>query len=100
MQIYHDYMAAFAAAMGSHLGTTITNIEVGMGPAGEMRYPAYQSNLWTFCGIGEFQCYGANVPHWRCRSSSPRQVRAGQPAASRHQLRTAQLGVGCRAHTT
>ncbi|KAL2652859.1 hypothetical protein R1flu_020987 [Riccia fluitans] len=34
-------------------------IQVGMGPAGELRYPSYpESNgTWKFPGIGEFQCY-------------------------------------------
>lgn len=32
---------------------------MGMGPAGELRYPSYPegNNLWRFPGIGEFQCY-------------------------------------------
>jgi beta-amylase len=32
---------------------------VGMGPAGELRYPSYpESNgTWKFPGIGAFQCY-------------------------------------------
>ncbi|MQK21570.1 glycosyl hydrolase family protein, partial [Escherichia coli] len=34
------------------------DIEVGLGPAGELRYPSYpQSQGWVFPGIGEFQCY-------------------------------------------
>lgn len=34
-------------------------IQVGMGPCGELRYPSYpESNgTWKFPGIGEFQCY-------------------------------------------
>lgn len=29
---------------------------VGLGPAGELRYPSYQENQgWVFPGIGEFQ---------------------------------------------
>ncbi|KAA8524567.1 hypothetical protein F0562_010990 [Nyssa sinensis] len=36
----------------------ITDIEVGLGPAGEMRYPSYpESQGYVFPGIGEFQCY-------------------------------------------
>lgn len=35
---------------------TITDIEVGLGAAGELRYPSYQETLgWVFPGIGEFQ---------------------------------------------
>lgn len=34
----------------------IIDIEVGLGPAGELRYPSYpQSQGWVFPGIGEFQ---------------------------------------------
>ena len=34
---------------------------VGMGPAGELRYPAYPEGdgRWRFPGVGEFQCYDA-----------------------------------------
>lgn len=33
-----------------------TDIEVGLGPAGELRYPSYPQNQgWVFPGIGEFQ---------------------------------------------
>ncbi|MCI34525.1 beta-amylase, partial [Trifolium medium] len=36
----------------------IIDIEVGLGPAGELRYPSYPQNQgWVFPGIGEFQCY-------------------------------------------
>lgn len=35
---------------------SIVDIEVGLGPAGELRYPSYtQSQGWKFPGIGEFQ---------------------------------------------
>lgn len=34
----------------------ISDIEVGLGPAGELRYPSYpQPQGWVFPGIGEFQ---------------------------------------------
>lgn len=34
----------------------ITEIEVGLGPAGELQYPSYpESQGWKFPGIGEFQ---------------------------------------------
>lgn len=37
----------------------LQEIQVGLGPCGELRYPAYpESNgTWKFPGIGEFQCY-------------------------------------------
>ena len=34
----------------------VTEVEVGLGPAGELRYPSYpQTHGWRFPGIGEFQ---------------------------------------------
>ena len=34
-------------------------VTVGLGPAGELRYPAYPEGdgRWRFPGVGEFQCY-------------------------------------------
>lgn len=40
----------------------IVDIEVGLGPAGELRYPSYpQSQGWVFPGIGEFQVNFVNL---------------------------------------
>jgi len=57
LQIYADYMQSFADNFKQFMPQTINQVQVGMGPAGELRYPAYQTNKWTYCGIGEFQCY-------------------------------------------
>ena len=57
LSAYKDFMSAFKSSMGSYLGTTINEIQVGAGPSGELRYPAYQMDKWTFCGVGEFQSY-------------------------------------------
>ncbi|KAK9052989.1 hypothetical protein SSX86_029619 [Deinandra increscens subsp. villosa] len=59
IQVYSDYMAAFQQRFNNYLGNVIVEIQVGMGPCGEMRYPSYpESNgTWRFPGIGEFQCY-------------------------------------------
>ena len=47
---------------------TITEIEVGLGPCGELRYPSYpQTQGWTFPGIGEFQV--ALLSHYPLRLS-------------------------------
>ncbi|KAL4201510.1 hypothetical protein AMTRI_Chr02g216480 [Amborella trichopoda] len=36
----------------------ISEIEVGLGPCGKLRYPSYPASQgWLFPGIGEFQCY-------------------------------------------
>lgn len=59
VQCYADFMRAFRDNFKQHLGDTIVEIQVGMGPAGELRYPSYpeQNGTWRFPGIGAFQCY-------------------------------------------
>ncbi|CAN6723150.1 unnamed protein product [Malus baccata var. baccata] len=59
IQVYTDYMRSFRDRFIDYLGDVIVEIQVGMGPCGELRYPAYpESNgTWRFPGIGEFQCY-------------------------------------------
>ncbi|KAG8073411.1 hypothetical protein GUJ93_ZPchr0006g41370 [Zizania palustris] len=59
VQCYGDFMRAFRDHFASFMGNTIAEIQIGMGPAGELRYPSYpESNgTWSFPGIGEFQCY-------------------------------------------
>lgn len=59
IQVYSDYMASFRDTFKEYFGDVIVEIQVGMGPCGELRYPSYpESNgTWRFPGIGEFQCY-------------------------------------------
>ncbi|KAJ4801500.1 Beta-amylase [Rhynchospora pubera] len=59
IEMYHDYMKSFRENMEDFLAAgLIKDIEVGLGPAGEMRYPSYpEAQGWAFPGIGEFQCY-------------------------------------------
>ncbi|XP_008794866.1 beta-amylase 3, chloroplastic [Phoenix dactylifera] len=59
IQVYADYMRSFHERFSDYLGDVIVEIQVGMGPCGELRYPSYpESNgTWRFPGIGEFQCY-------------------------------------------
>ncbi|GAV70453.1 Glyco_hydro_14 domain-containing protein [Cephalotus follicularis] len=59
VQCYSDFMRAFRDNFDHLLGDTIVEIQVGMGPAGELRYPSYpeQNGTWKFPGIGAFQCY-------------------------------------------
>ncbi|XP_043706602.1 beta-amylase [Telopea speciosissima] len=59
IQVYSDYMKSFRENMWDFLEEgLIIDIEVGLGPAGELRYPSYPQNQgWVFPGIGEFQCY-------------------------------------------
>lgn len=50
-------MKSFRENMSDFLKSElIIDIEVGLGPAGELRYPSYpQSQGWEYPGIGEFQ---------------------------------------------
>lgn len=59
IQCYSDYMRAFRDKFRYLLGETIVEVQVGMGPAGELRYPSYPelNGTWKFPGIGAFQCY-------------------------------------------
>ncbi|KAJ0251159.1 hypothetical protein HA466_0135360 [Hirschfeldia incana] len=59
VQLYSDFMNSFKENMSDLIQSgDIVDIEVGLGPAGELRYPSYpQSQGWEFPGIGEFQCY-------------------------------------------
>ncbi|KAJ9549865.1 hypothetical protein OSB04_022408 [Centaurea solstitialis] len=59
VQVYSDYMRSFKQKFNNYLGDVIVEIQVGLGPCGELRYPSYpESNgTWRFPGIGEFQCY-------------------------------------------
>ncbi|KAJ0983445.1 hypothetical protein J5N97_011700 [Dioscorea zingiberensis] len=49
-QIYSDYMKSFRKTMSDFLEEgLITDIEVGLGPAGEMRYPSYpETQGWCY----------------------------------------------------
>lgn len=51
---YSDFMEAFADALREHLRDgTIVEIQVGMGPCGELRYPSYMlSQGWDYPGVG------------------------------------------------
>eukprot|EP00245_Coleochaete_scutata_P005899 TRINITY_DN19887_c0_g1_i1.p1 TRINITY_DN19887_c0_g1~~TRINITY_DN19887_c0_g1_i1.p1 ORF type:complete len:653 (-),score=88.43 TRINITY_DN19887_c0_g1_i1:1006-2964(-) len=59
VQIYGDFMESFRSNFSEFLGDTIVEVSVGLGPAGELRYPSYPEGdgRWRFPGIGEFQCY-------------------------------------------
>jgi len=60
LELYSDWFAAFAGAFAPDLGGTVVQVMVGLGPAGELRYPSYPLSQWRYCGIGQFQ---ASDPH-------------------------------------
>ncbi|XP_057540534.1 inactive beta-amylase 4, chloroplastic isoform X1 [Amaranthus tricolor] len=59
LQCYEDFIFNFLDKFDLLIGHTIEEISVGLGPAGELRYPAhpYADGRWRFPGIGQFQCY-------------------------------------------
>jgi len=61
LQMYQDWLSAFASTFKADLGQTIATVQVSMGPAGELRYPAYQLAHWKFCGTGAFQAFDKNA---------------------------------------
>ncbi|KAL7718947.1 Beta-amylase [Entamoeba marina] len=62
IELYTDYMKAFKNEFSSFLNSgEINEIQVGMGPCGETRYPSYPLSRWTYCGVGEFQCSDKNA---------------------------------------
>lgn len=61
IQAYTDFMRNFRDTFRPFLGVVITGIQVGMGPAGELRYPSCPTQkltwAWRTRELGEFQCY-------------------------------------------
>lgn len=58
VQAYSELLASFAREFAPLLGNVICDVDIGLGPKGELRYPSTPpDSRWTFPGIGEFQCY-------------------------------------------
>lgn len=59
LQAYRSFIKAFVQSMDEKglMGETVIELQIGMGPCGELRYPSYPLSRWKFPGIGEFQCY-------------------------------------------
>lgn len=82
VQMYADFMDSFRAnVMGGDTAGTVVAVEVSMGPAGELRYPAYKSG--TYPGVGEFQSYdrylAASVAAAASAAGRPEWGRSGGP---------------------
>ena len=79
VRAYADFISAFATRFRSALTSgTIAEVTVGLGPAGELRYPSYPEGdgRWRFPGVGAFQCYDAHMK----RSLASAALAAGEPA--------------------
>ncbi|KAK2972506.1 hypothetical protein RJ640_002317 [Escallonia rubra] len=59
VEVYFDFMRSFRVEFDEFFaGGIISEIEIGLGPCGELRYPSYPAKHgWKYPGIGEFQCY-------------------------------------------
>ncbi|KAK6140620.1 hypothetical protein DH2020_025637 [Rehmannia glutinosa] len=59
VEVYYDYMHSFRVEFDEFFEDgVISEIEIGLGPCGELRYPSYPAQHgWKYPGIGEFQCY-------------------------------------------
>uniref|UniRef100_A0A061RBW3 Beta-amylase n=1 Tax=Tetraselmis sp. GSL018 TaxID=582737 RepID=A0A061RBW3_9CHLO len=77
--IYGDLMEAFRECFSADLGSLITDVVVGAGPHGELRYPSYPRGRWHFPGVGEFQCYDRRM----LESLSQAAREAGEPSWGR-----------------
>lgn len=58
-EVYYDYMRSFRVEFNDFFEDDIISlIEIGLGPCGELRYPAHPvKHGWRYPGVGEFQCY-------------------------------------------
>ncbi|WOL15108.1 hypothetical protein Cni_G23889 [Canna indica] len=55
VEIYRDFMQSFRENMADFLDTgMITDVEVGLGPSGELRYPSYPEAQGWIAGIHWF----------------------------------------------
>lgn len=55
LQCYFDLMHSFHhkfRPLYSDDGGLVKEVAIGMGPAGELRYPSFRSEKWEFPGIG------------------------------------------------
>ena len=51
VQLYGDFITSFRAKFGHLMPSLINEVQLGLGPAGEMRYPSYLlSHNWVYCG--------------------------------------------------
>jgi beta-amylase len=60
---YKDFMVAFASQFEKYLDNgTVVEIQVGMGPCGELRYPSYMmSEGWNYPGVGLICAHDAGM---------------------------------------
>jgi len=57
LDMYEDFMHSFATTFAHFIPNVVIEAQIGLGPAGELRYPSYPLAFWNFPGVGQFQCY-------------------------------------------
>ncbi|KAG6486343.1 inactive beta-amylase 9-like [Zingiber officinale] len=58
LEAFEEFFQSFRVAFTDLMNSTITDITVGLGPNGELRYPSFPSSGGkSSTGVGEFQCY-------------------------------------------
>eukprot|EP00285_Hemiselmis_virescens_P002392 CAMPEP_0173410168 /NCGR_PEP_ID=MMETSP1356-20130122/73955_1 /TAXON_ID=77927 ORGANISM="Hemiselmis virescens, Strain PCC157" /NCGR_SAMPLE_ID=MMETSP1356 /ASSEMBLY_ACC=CAM_ASM_000847 /LENGTH=489 /DNA_ID=CAMNT_0014371763 /DNA_START=24 /DNA_END=1493 /DNA_ORIENTATION=- len=75
LEMYRDLMQSFADRYQHFIPDVINEAQIGLGPAGEMRYPAYPLKHWSFPGSGQFQCYDKYMRKDLIQTA----IRAGKP---------------------
>ncbi|XP_071692805.1 beta-amylase 8 [Rutidosis leptorrhynchoides] len=73
-EVYFDVMRSFRTEFDDmFIEGLITGIEIGLGPAGELKYPSFSEKMgWSYPGIGEFQCYDKYMQESLCKASNLR----------------------------
>ncbi|XXG83316.1 hypothetical protein AAC387_Pa10g1099 [Persea americana] len=62
MQVYEQFFESFRSSFADFMGSTITDVSVGLGPGGELRYPSFPlKNKSQIPAVGEFQCYDKHM---------------------------------------
>lgn len=74
LEVYFDFMRSFRMEFNDFFEDgLISEIEIGMGPCGELRYPSYpEKHGWKYPGIGEFQCYDKYLQKSREKAAEAR----------------------------
>eukprot|EP00928_Gymnodinium_smaydae_P100861 TRINITY_DN9_c0_g1_i1.p1 TRINITY_DN9_c0_g1~~TRINITY_DN9_c0_g1_i1.p1 ORF type:complete len:523 (+),score=152.70 TRINITY_DN9_c0_g1_i1:91-1569(+) len=80
LRCYRDYIAAFASACSDFLGSTVHELQIGMGPCGELRYPSYMlSQGWNYPGVGVVMAYDAGMQKMLTAQTKLKAPPAGLP---------------------
>ena len=59
VQLYADFMEVMYSKLLRGNTDIITGVHVGLGPAGELRYPSYRQD--SYPNVGAFQCYDVHM---------------------------------------